>query len=101
MFSAREDSLFGDRSGFGRGAVLAMVRAGKAGDLTRHGVAMECALTGGLAQHAGRLAQFLRGAGGVGTLYCLDGLLDCAMYAGFYRTVAIAPFEALAMAFLG
>jgi len=78
-----------------------MIRAGKAGDLARHGVAMECALTGGLAQHAGRLAQFLRGAGGVAALYCLDGLFDRAMYAGLYRTIAIASLKALAMALLG
>ena len=62
---------------------------------------MERALTGGLAQHAGRLAQFLRGAGGVGAFYCLDGLLDRAMYASFYCPIAIASLKALAMALLG
>lgn len=78
-----------------------MIRAGQAGDLARHGIAMERALTGGLAKNASRLAQFLRGASGVGALYCLDGLFDRAMYAGLYRTVAIASLEALAMALLG
>ena len=38
---------------------------------------------------------------GVGALYCLDGLLDRAMHAGLYRTIAVAPLEALAMALLG
>lgn len=78
-----------------------MVRAGKASDLARHGIAMERALTGGLAQYAGCLTQLLRGAGGVGALNCLDGLLDRAMYAGLYRPIAIASLKALAMALLG
>ena len=78
-----------------------MVRAGKAGDLARRSVAMERALAGGLAKHAGRLAQLLLRATGVGTLDRLYGLLDRAMYAGLYRTIAIASLKALAMALLG
>src|SRR6202043_82134 len=88
------------RSGFGGGAVLTMERAGEPGDLSRHGVAMERALADGLGQDAGRLAKLLLGAIRVGALDRLDGLLDRAMHAGLYRTITVAPFEALAMALL-
>ena len=77
-----------------------MQRAGEPCDLARCGVAMKRALAGGLIKHAGRLAQLLLGTTGVGTLDCLYGLLDRGMHAGLYRTIAIAPLEALAMALL-
>ena len=78
-----------------------MQRAREPRDFARRGIAMERALTSSLVEHASRLAQFLRGTLGVGTLDRLRGLFDRAVHAGFYRTIAVAPLEALAMALLG
>jgi len=78
-----------------------MQRAREPRDFARRSVAMERALAGGFVEHASRLAQFLRGALGVRALDRLGGLFHGAVHAGFYRTIAVAPFEALAMALLG
>lgn len=91
----------GTQSGFGGGAVFAMVSAGESRDLARHGVAMERAFAGRLVEHAGRLTQLLLGAIRVGALDRLDGLLYCAVHAGLNRTITVAPLKALAMALLG
>ncbi len=80
--------------------MLAMQRARESRDLARRRVAMERAFAGGFVEHASRLAQFLRGALGIGALDRLGGLFDRAVHAGFYRTIAVAPLEALAMALL-
>jgi hypothetical protein len=61
---------------------------------------MDRAFAGGLVEHASGLTQFLRGATGVGALNRLYGLFDRAVRAGLYRTIALAPLKALAMALL-
>jgi len=77
-----------------------MQRAGEPCDLARRGVTMERALAGGLVKHAGRLAKLLLRSAGIGALDRLYGLLDGGVHTGLYRTIAVAPLEALAMALL-
>ena len=78
-----------------------MIRAGEPRDFARHGVAMERAFAGGLIEHAGRLAQFLAAPEASAPSIAWMAPLIPAVHAGFYRTIAVAPLEALTMALLG